>query len=282
MGFDTVGWHVFRFVSPGHDGDEKKDQDRVYAQTEGKTVVGAICDGTSSSWNAADAAELVVAMAPDFVSPAPNVAIDRARDLLLAARAAALETKIDVSDFPEEMQPQVEAAARERLADSYQTTLLAFRATSSKDEIRVRHVRCGDSHLLAYDRDGDLRFSTATMRRLAGATEAGSKALVFEQTTRVTDVLPDQADRVVPWNAEVVMPADTLILATSDGLIDAFESPAALWDWLKVQTLDADTDGDFDGSRPTPTTAKPWRGRRHLIRVRLARLGRRDARARTQ
>ncbi|MFA7281369.1 MAG: protein phosphatase 2C domain-containing protein [Sterolibacterium sp.] len=157
----VTGGAAITAVSPMALGGETKDQDRAcwFAATRTATVA----DGVTSAPRSADAAELAVQLSPFlFHGNAPvDQRLQALADLLIARRleAQALGMKAG-SEMPAAIHAMLEEAAREKLASSYQTTLVSACFVPGDRTIATTVVNVGDAAFFAFDRDGDLLFTT--------------------------------------------------------------------------------------------------------------------------
>lgn len=146
-------------VSPATCGGETKDQDR--ARFFGPGQVGCLCDGVTTSPQAAEGAELMVSLSPGFFEGDMGERLAMACDLLLARRAELQRTCPSVpSDMPEAMQTMLQQVARQKQAISYQTTMVAVRVRGDQTKVVVDILKCGDSAFVAFSNEGQLLSSS--------------------------------------------------------------------------------------------------------------------------
>lgn len=146
-------------VSPGYEGDDKKDQD--CAGYFPRIGVAAVCDGVSTSPHAGAAARMGVTAAPGLFDGDHRERLGGFSQVLLAHRWAAQDGPIAIpSDLAPAMIPAVREAFRHQLENAYQTTLVAVRLDSVQGSTRARIICCGDSALYAFRPDGALIVST--------------------------------------------------------------------------------------------------------------------------
>ena len=206
-----------------------------------------VADGTTSSLYAAEAAEFITGMIDHFALRPSTALIDHARDGLLELRKAAAARPITISaSVPEAIREHVLAAALDKVRSSHQSTLMAVRAECHPYAMLLSPVQCGDSALLVYGRDGRLFYSTTPLRR--SQTEQGKPPrLSFVRSGSLTAVLPEQADVTMVWEAAIAVEPTSVIVVTSDGLVDAFDGPEDLWAWIRGPGVDpiVDVAGDI-------------------------------------
>lgn len=181
-------------------------------------LVAVVCDGVSSSFYAAKAAELSVEAAPMLlVDHKPYQALGRHAEQLRALRESQ-QAKEPTQDYlPEALQSMMREVLREKHQRSYQTTMIAVRLSCEPDGIKARYLRCGDSALLVFNAAGEIVFPQ-------------SLTSMFSGRRTVTDVLPDHWERS-EWDTIALDPGSRVLVA-SDGLIACFDSGEELLDWL--------------------------------------------------
>ncbi len=236
-----IAWHAIVVQSKGYEEDTPKDQDR--ARWFPHSRVACVCDGTSTSPYAAEAAELVASQAERFFAnvEAPTghrEACALLRRELLRRRQEAAERPVRTGEgLPEMMRAALLAAARERLRWSHQTTVVAAQFDAIGDELRVRLLQCGDSRLLVFGAEAELLCFSST-RSPAGENGSalgpahGKVGLGFPERSSLTDVFPDSPDDAVAWWPSLRFRRHESALLTSDGFLDAFDTPAELYHWL--------------------------------------------------
>jgi hypothetical protein len=160
-------------VSPMRDGDEEKDQDRAVWFP----VMQAAClaDGTSSSPYSAEAADHVCRFSPTLFMGNGTMTsrLKTIADLLIALRLEAQKKRLKaLPNVSESMQAMLHDIARDTLAQSYQTTMIAASFVLADQTVIARVVHIGDSAFFAFDGDGELLTTTLSNR------QSGTKAQV--------------------------------------------------------------------------------------------------------
>jgi serine/threonine protein phosphatase PrpC len=138
-------------------GREDKDQDRVYWSAA--TQVACVCDGVSSSPFSAQAAEIASQFSPVLLKGADNTgeSLRALADLLVVRRLEAQHSPVQTPDSASEaMRAVLRDVAEERLAESFQTTLVAASFVQADDVILTRILTVGDSAFFAFGPDGEL------------------------------------------------------------------------------------------------------------------------------
>ncbi len=245
----TVVARAVVVVSPAYEDGEAKDEDRArWIEREG---VACVCDGTTSSPYAGEAARHVV----DFVerhadrwlvpAPTPYVfhqVMDELIGDLLGLRREAAERPIK-SDADPALLALLEADVKEKRRFSHQTTIISARLAADGANLSIRYFKCGDSDLLVFDPDGKLLFTTADLRidrsdeptaERDGTIGQAAKRLRFHHPSNVTEVVPEKFLHSMLWVHEQRFLADASVLLATDGLLDAFPGPSELFDWLRV------------------------------------------------
>jgi hypothetical protein len=140
-------------MSPMHDGDETKDQDRAVWYPECQTA--CVCDGVTSSPYAEEGADWVSKLSPVIFSDNIEARLRMICDFLNYQRAEKLNSKIHLPNkTAPTMQTILEEAARNSIACSYQTTLVTAKFVLQDNSALVTVVTCGDSMFLAFDSSG--------------------------------------------------------------------------------------------------------------------------------
>ena len=155
----TILHDVIKVVSPMYDGEEKKDQDRAVWYPTARTA--CICDGVTSSPYSGEAAKLACMLSLAIFTDDPTSSLRVISDLLFAYRNEKMSSDIHLPlDASETMQSLIQEAARQNLAYSFQTTLVAAHLTHENKVVMCSVVRCGDSVFLAFDSKGQLLASS--------------------------------------------------------------------------------------------------------------------------
>jgi serine/threonine protein phosphatase PrpC len=199
---------------------EIKNQDRASAQFEGSTCFATLCDGVTQSMHSVTAAEILSSDPPsiwiDGVLPARIERLRQLRAELLTASSSQLAERVSW------LERTFADILREQQQRSFQATYVAARLTTLDDgsvELTVMH--CGDSAVLAFDRNGRLLFSR---RAIADETSP------FQHLSPVTEVLPDHENALTTAQQRFDEPPHVILC--SDGFYDAFPHPAALFQWI--------------------------------------------------
>lgn len=212
-----------QLMSPAEEDGVVKDQDACAA--DAAEFFACVADGVSSSPYGGEAARLGVdyarrALLGDFSSDSVYRVFKEFSDSLVELRTGASVMEFT---FPaahsDAMRRYMEDIFREKLHTSYQTTLAAVRLMRRhRDGAWVAFVVwCGDSAVLAFDADGNLR-------------ETFPRALTIPSGGRSTQVIPDHFD-ALQGDGLIIESPRHLVLAT-DGFYNAFEGPRQLWEWL--------------------------------------------------
>jgi serine/threonine protein phosphatase PrpC len=207
---------------------EIKNQDRASARFEGSTCFATLCDGVTQSMHSVVAAEILSSDPPsiwiDGVLPARIERLRQLRSELLAASSPHL---VERASWLERTFADI---LREQQHRSFQTTCVSARLTTLNDgsvELTVMH--CGDSAVLAFDRNGRLLFS----RR-----EIADEISPFQHLSPVTEVLPDHEHALTTAQRRFDEPPHVILC--SDGFYDAFPHPSALFRWIVLSGEIAD------------------------------------------
>lgn len=164
---------VTTITSPACMAQERKDQDRAVWFPVHKRA--SLADGVSSSPFAVKAARNTVALSPILTDP-ETIAnhLSSIAEVLFAHRREAMGR---VLTFPpntsESMRPILEEAARQRLKDAFQTTLITAAFAPAATDTRVLIVRCGDSAFFAFSADDELLMATPDERILGPRVRDG-------------------------------------------------------------------------------------------------------------
>lgn len=144
---------VIQVVSPSRFGGETKNQDRCLFDVE--THTACVCDGTTASPYAAQAAKYVSQCVPILLdNPKPNLEI--IADYLVARRNMVMKKGIKAHEsVPVSIRNSVQDAAKRSLAQSFQTTLVAAGFERQQTCIVTRVLSCGDSGFWAFSPSGE-------------------------------------------------------------------------------------------------------------------------------
>lgn len=219
-----------RVVSPGREEEDEKNQDRVsFAESPDGAgwLFAVVCDGTTTSPFAADAAEYVALRgAALFEEGGVGLAAEGLRELRreLLARPVVLD-----GEHSELLRGMLEEIVRQKYQSAYQTTFVAVRLGREgvgAGQVSVSAIGCGDSALFVFDAEGALRFNSLG---LEGALAP------FRHTSPLTPVLPDSYDDAaghVILERELYSEDVNLLLCT-DGFYDGFENFKEMHGWLE-------------------------------------------------
>lgn len=142
-------------VSPACLAAEQKNQDR--ARWLPGVRVACVGDGVSSSPYSARAAGLGTLLSPLLFRQTPERALETMAEMLFAKRIEAQYRPIKTSpETPPALCEVLREAAKAKLAQAYQTTLVAAAFSLEEGCVAVRFVVCGDSAYFAYSKDGEL------------------------------------------------------------------------------------------------------------------------------
>jgi hypothetical protein len=153
-------------------GGESKDQDRARWFEPGLTA--CVADGVTSSFNATEAAELVVSLCPVLFGGEAGHRLDLASALLMARRQECQnsEPTVAATDMPETMRQMLCDIVRSNRETAFQTTLVAAQFACECKDVVARVLRCGDSAFFACLPDGDLL--TSSLSATPGPQQGGA------------------------------------------------------------------------------------------------------------
>jgi serine/threonine protein phosphatase PrpC len=218
--------------SAGREGEDEKDQDRV-RQSETRDGDGVkyqfaiVCDGTSTSPFAADAAAYVSAQVGTLFEEG---GLRRVVDSLKEMRTELLGKPLQLDEEQSELlRSMFEEIVRQKYQSAYQTTFIAVRLKRDEDgpegAATITAIACGDSALFIFREDGELLYNNMN---LADASDP------FKHVSPFTAVLPDSYDEakghVLVEALEVAK--DVHLLLCSDGFYDGFKNFREVLDWL--------------------------------------------------
>jgi serine/threonine protein phosphatase PrpC len=151
-------FNVIEAVSPSIFGGETKNQDRILFDP--KTNTACVCDGTTSSPLAEQAASIVSRCSPLILNNDVNKNINTIADLLMAHRNLAIKKGVKAVDAANEsMRVMLEEAAKDNLKKSFQTTLVCAGFEEQRRNILAKILSCGDSGFFAFSSNGQLLLS---------------------------------------------------------------------------------------------------------------------------
>jgi hypothetical protein len=146
-------------LSPACLGGEEKNQDR--AGWYSRDLVAALADGVTASPYASTGAELMVKGSPVLFKGDAKERLGVLCDLLHALRDQAQHDGIDTPPAANPaLRKILEEVAREKLAVSHQTTLVAICLRPTKGAVVVDGIFCGDSAFFAFAPEGNLLTSS--------------------------------------------------------------------------------------------------------------------------
>lgn len=218
--------------SAGREGEDVKDQDRLrLAETRDgdgvKDQFAIVCDGTSTSPFAADAAAYVSAQ---LVTLFEEGGLRRVVDSLKEMRTELLSKPIQLDEEQSELlRSMFEEIVRQKYQGAYQTTFVAVRLKRDENGpegvATVTAVACGDSALFIFREDGELLYNNLNL------TDASDP---FKHVSPFTAVLPDSYDEA---KSHILVEAlevanDVHLLLCSDGFYDGFKNFREVLDWL--------------------------------------------------
>lgn len=154
---------VIKAVSPSDFGGETKNQDRIMFDSQ--TYTAGVCDGTTSSPYAEQAASIVARCSPLLIHNDAGKNLKTISDLLIVHRNAAIKKGIKLSEnISESMRTIMEETAKEKLKRSFQTTLVCAGFERQGKSILAKILCCGDSGFFAFSPDGKLLLSNLSMK----------------------------------------------------------------------------------------------------------------------
>jgi hypothetical protein len=155
MSPDRSYYDAVVIISPAVGGGEKKDQDRA-AWFE-KSYVAVVCDGTSSSPHAAEAAELTVSFTPPLFRGDLKSRLATLCDFLEERRLQSLHRPVVLArGTPAGMRQALIEVVMKQRQQGFQTTLTCVALTILDGRVSVRLLTCGDSAFFAFDPEGHL------------------------------------------------------------------------------------------------------------------------------
>lgn len=206
---------VVSVTSPGHDGDELKDQDRV--AVDHTSCVMVVCDGVSTSPEAARAAERAVQDPARLI----NEGFDELCRDLRQMRELLIRREIRLSPTQEATRSIFEEIVREMRRRAYQTTIMAVRwRREPTGGVKLTFRHCGDTALIVFLPVGAVQFTTLNL-----------KGVRIERGTNFTEVLPDNED-VSSMLVNQYIASSCQILVCSDGFYGGFETSTDIYEWL--------------------------------------------------
>ena len=158
----TRAYKAVTVVSPMMLGDETKDQDRARWYEPGQ--IACVCDGVTSSPDAAQAAELISSLIPVVFNGSIHEKLAMQCELLMALRQEAMENGVIFlpGNIPPAMQDMLLKVVQEKKANSFQTTMVAARFISDEKMVLADVIIFGDSAFFAFSPEGQLLTSSLT------------------------------------------------------------------------------------------------------------------------
>jgi serine/threonine protein phosphatase PrpC len=226
-------------LSPGKDDDELKDQDRIMlvetaACDQSVCQFAIVCDGTTTSPYAADAAKFVAENVKELFDPG---GLQTVVDSLNGKRADLLAKPVKTQEnHSASIRSLWEEIIRKKYQSSYQTTFVAVCRKRNGDlpdgEIAVKALACGDSGIFIFRENGELVNNNLDLQ---------DEVDPFKHVSQLTAVVPDSYEdeiRHVLFEFTPYPENDTHILICSDGFYDAFTNFKEIHDWLKLCETD--------------------------------------------
>lgn len=152
----TTSFDAIVVVSPGHEGNDEKNQDR--ARYYARNQVAALSDGLSSSPYSEVAAQICVTDAPGLLVGNGNDCKKQLESLsqtLFAQRWAVQDEPVAIpTGVTPAMEPAFREAVRHQRANAFQATIVAIRLTAVPGRTHGQIISCGDSALYAFRPNG--------------------------------------------------------------------------------------------------------------------------------
>ena len=221
-------------VSPMRFGEHKKDQDRARWYEPGQTA--CICDGVSSSPSSQQAADMVTSFIPILLNGNVFKKFTLLCDLLTAYRQELQQSREIVlpKDTPPSMQPMLGKVIQQKLAASFQTTVVAARFSSHEQKVVAQVIICGDSAFFAFSPVGELLSSS--LKFTANSTQKDSAARPDPSSPRNNTTFGPGSEILVrvegPLSKHIASAANTGV------------SPEHRKNWLVCSVVDGCRDGD--------------------------------------
>jgi len=214
-------------ISPGRDEEEEKNQDRMLVQPAAEGLYAIVCDGTSTSPFAANAADYVSNEVQQlFQSNGLRQIVERLKEM----RAGLLEKPLEISeDHSDSLRNMFEEIVKQKYEIAFQTTFVAVCLKRNEEQasgtISIKAMGCGDSALFIFLDNGDLLYNNANLN---------CEHDPFKHYSPVTAVLPDSYDEKT--NNELFdfkeYTEDAQLLLCSDGFYDCFTNFKEIRSWL--------------------------------------------------
>jgi len=213
--------------SPGSDGGELKNQDRVLTRViedDGcqQRSLAIVCDGLTQSPNSAEAAQHVSENVHRLYQ---EYGVQQLAGELLQKREQLIKTPLRLDHIESQVLKSMFAdIVMEKRESSYQTTFISTcvqRDDANTGKLEVKVLGCGDSSLFVFISDGTLLFNTL------GLADRDDK---FEHLSPITKALPDNNDSIISHSLQ--FSDDVHLLLCSDGFYDSFEKFSDMVCWL--------------------------------------------------
>jgi serine/threonine protein phosphatase PrpC len=224
--------------SAGTDDDETKDQDRIMLVENEACEFAIVCDGTTTSPYAAEAAEFVASHVKEIFEPG---GLQKVVDSLKAKRADLLAKPLKIQEeHSAPIRSLWEEIIRKKYQSAYQTTFVAVCCKRIGDppegDIAIKVLSCGDSAIFIFRENGELVNNNLGLQ---------DDVNPLNHLSPFTKVLPDSYEdgiSHVPFESKLY-PKDTHILICSDGFYDGFTNFKEIREWLQLRETDLeDTD----------------------------------------
>ena len=146
-------------VSPLQNGEDSKDQDRARFYESGQ--IACVCDGVTNSPDSEKGAELIKELIPAIFQKDIPARLEMLCDLLKAKRQESLLKEVHVSsDIPPAMHDTIKRIIHQKREFGFQSTLVAAKLTTKKNNVLAKVLKCGDSAFFAFSPVGQLLSST--------------------------------------------------------------------------------------------------------------------------
>ena len=151
-----------------------KDQDRARWFEPGQ--IASVSDGVTSSPNAANGAEIATLFSPALFKGNAQERVRVLCDLLLSHRQEyMLNHQINMPNGTSEfMQQKLRNIVQNKIAFSFQTTLIAAQFETNDETVFTRIIKCGDSAFFAFSPEGELLTSSLTSTSQCNIESSGS------------------------------------------------------------------------------------------------------------
>ena len=236
----TKAYKALTVVSPMIVGNEKKDQDRARWFEPGQ--IACICDGVTSSAHSAMAAQIVTTIIPSIFTEKIPERLRMLCDLLMDHRRESQDGNIRLpKDTPDAMQDFLRKVAREKLATSFQTTMVAVRFIQAGQMVTADILKCGDSAFFAFSCDGQLLSSSLV---LSSELQEKSQSAI---ATKPSSFVPNRL-RFGPGD-ELLVKVVCRLAENSKLVKETGINPKYAKNWLICSPLDGQADNkEYEGN----------------------------------